>query len=76
MMVALKLQANLQEKKIFIDVVHEGIMESSRRKVVALRQSIEKENNWAVGSVKLLDQHLVVREMVGPKLKPGGLQRC
>ena len=57
--VALKLLANLQEKKI-IDDVYEGIKKNSKRKVVAaLRQVIEVHHHKAVVSVKLLDQHHV-----------------
>ena len=67
MIVALKILANLQEKENFTQVVYEGIMESSRRKVVAaLRQFIEMHNHKAL--VQLLDQHWVGKEVVGPTL--------
>ena len=62
-----KHQANLQKEENFIEVVNEGIKESSRRKVVqAPSQSIEVDNHKALDSVKLLDPHRVVRELVGP----------
>ena len=69
MISAWKLFANLQEKERFIDVVHDGIKEGSRRKMVAsLRQFIEVDHHKGLVSVKLLDQHIVVQEVLGPAL--------
>ena len=55
------------KKENFFQIVYEGVKESSRRKaVLALRPFIEVDNK-ALTSVKLLDQHRVVTELVGPK---------
>ena len=63
----LKLLANLQDKENFIEVVFVGIKEGSMRKIeVALRQFIEVDNHKALVSVKPLDRHRVVKEVVGP----------
>ena len=59
--------ANLQEKENFIDVVYDGIKEGSwRNMVAALRQFIEFDNHNALVTVKLVDQHRAVTELVGP----------
>ena len=59
----------MQLEENFIEFVYEGITESSTRKVVAaLRRVIEVDNLQALVSVALLDEHRVVKELVGPKL--------
>ena len=61
----MKLLANLQEKENFIEVVYEGIKESTIRMVVkAPRMFREVHNHKAFVSVKLLDQHRVVKALV------------
>ena len=61
---ALELLATLQDKENFIELVNEGITESSRRKVVtALRKFVEVYNHKFLVSFKLLDQRRVVKDV-------------
>ena len=73
---ALELFAKLQERENVIEVAYDGIKESLRRKVAtALRHFIEEDNKQALVSVKLLDQHRVVNELVGPTVQLDGSPR-
>ena len=55
------------ERAPLIVVVEEDIEESNRTNMVAaVRQLIEVDNHKALVSVKLLDQHRAVVELVGP----------
>ena len=69
---ALKLLANLQDKENFIKVVYDGNKEGSRRKMVtAWRRFIEVDCHKALVSVKLLDQHRVVKEVLAQGIREG-----
>ena len=66
MISAWRFLPNLQEKESFIDVVYDGTKEGSRRKMVlALTQLAEIDSHKALVSVRLLDQHRAVEEVVG-----------
>ena len=50
-----------------MEVVRQGVKESSRRKVVtALRKFTVVDHHHALVFVKFLDQHCVVTELVAP----------
>ena len=67
MISALSASANLQDTANCIEVVNDGIMEGRRRKkVAAVRQFVEVDKHKALVSVKLLDQHRAVQEVVIP----------